>query len=117
METYYSGKATIKVGVNGIIIEADSKLDIEESYPSTLPIRNFIEALVNQEKSYCYKLSRYNYVCFTKNKVILFWSEANMIHIYNISGDEKNPNDYPKTVDKEIFMKELNTLLDKLLLI
>ena len=49
METYYSGKATIKVGVNGIVIEADSKLDNEESYPSTLPIRNFIEALVNQE--------------------------------------------------------------------
>ena len=30
---------------------------------------------------------------------------------------KKNPNDYPKTVDKELFMKELDTLLDKLLLI
>lgn len=74
MEVYYSGKAIIKVSINGILIEEDSKLDNEESYPSTTSIKNFIEALVNQENSYCYTLSRSNYVCFTKNKVILFWS-------------------------------------------
>ena len=52
MEKYYSGKAIIKVSINGILIEEDSKLDNEESYPSTTSIKNFIEALVNQENSY-----------------------------------------------------------------
>ena len=115
MEVYCSGKALIKSDIYGILIEVDSELEEGESYKSTINIRNLIETLVNQEDSFCVKSTKYKYACFTKNKVILFWTKTIMIHIYH-SKEEYETNMVSKKVDKEKFLKELNIILDKLLL-
>lgn len=115
MEIYYSGKAIIKVDDNGMLIEENNSLDEDESYPSTTHLKNILETLVNQEDSFCIKSTKYKYAFFTKNKVILFWTKTIMIHIYH-NKDEYEPNKASKKVDKEEFLKELNIILDKLLL-
>lgn len=115
MEVYCSGKELIKSDIYGILIEVDSELEEWESYKSTINIRNIIETLVNQVDSFCIKSTKYKYSCFTKNKVISFWTKTIMIHIYH-NKDEYEPNKASKKVDKEEFLRELNIILDKLLL-
>lgn len=115
MEVYYSGKAIIKVDDNGMLIDKSGNLNEDESYPSTTHLKNILETLVNQEDSFCIKSTKYKYSCFTKNKVILFWTKTIMIHIYH-NKDEYEPNKASKKVDKEEFLRELNIILDKLLL-
>lgn len=115
MEKYYSGKAIIKVDDKGMLIEENNSLDEDESYPSTSHLKNILETLVNQEDSFCIKSTKYNYACFTKNKVILFWTKTIMIHIYH-SKEEYETNKVSKKIDKEKFLRELNIILDKLLL-
>lgn len=45
----------------------------------------------------------------------MFWTKTIMIHIYH-NKDEYEPNKASKKVDKEEFLRELNIIMNKLLL-
>ena len=45
----------------------------------------------------------------------MFWTKTIMIHIYH-NKDEYEQNKASKKVDKEEFLRELNIILDKLIL-